>query len=53
MASNPLSPLTDAPLRVYAILAHELFSELVRAGFEEKIAIRLLIGLMDKPAEGQ
>lgn len=36
------------PLQTYAVISHELYTELVEAGFREEQAVVIVIGLSQK-----
>jgi len=44
----PKVDVAISPLRGFAIQTHELFSELKRAGFTEKQALAIVVGLIAK-----
>jgi hypothetical protein len=48
MSSEDASTGVLTPLRTFAVQGHELYTELVEAGFREEQAVSILVGLTRK-----
>lgn len=48
MDDDYVSVITVTPLRKFALVSHEVFTELVEAGFNEGQAVSILVGLTKK-----